>query len=129
MRHFTVDEANALLPMLNAVLQDLQGIQERLREAVEAVRQFEMTAIQNGHGEHAAVFRPEHNLETIQEEMQQRLRYLQGVGVQLKDIQNGVIDFPSRREGRDVYLCWHLGEERVAYWHEISAGFQGRQPL
>ena len=49
--------------------------------------------------------------------------------IELKDLQRGLIDFPTMREGRVVYLCWELGEPEVAYWHELDTGFGGRQPL
>jgi hypothetical protein len=57
------------------------------------------------------------------------IREVVGQGIELKDIDRGLIDFPSPREGRVVYLCWRLGERRIRYWHEVDAGFAGRQPL
>ena len=51
------------------------------------------------------------------------------LGVLLKDLDTGLLDFPHEREGRVVFLCWHPPEERVAFWHEIEAGYPGRQPL
>ena len=62
-------------------------------------------------------------------EMQKALDELDGLGVQLKDIDQGLVDFPSRRDGRVVYLCWRLGEETIAWWHDVDTGFAGRQPL
>ena len=50
-------------------------------------------------------------------------------GIIIRDLQRGLIDFPAMREGREVYLCWIYGEERIDYWHEIDTGFAGRQPL
>jgi hypothetical protein len=54
---------------------------------------------------------------------------LDGIGVQLKRIDDGLVDFPSERDGRVVNLCWRLGEDTIAWWHELDAGFAGRQPL
>jgi hypothetical protein len=54
---------------------------------------------------------------------------LQALGVVVKDLDRGLIDFPHRREGREVYLCWEYGEERIDYWHETDSGYSGRQPL
>jgi hypothetical protein len=51
------------------------------------------------------------------------------MGCVLKDMDQGLVDFLTRRDGREVYLCWRYGEERVAYWHELQAGFAGRRPL
>jgi hypothetical protein len=54
---------------------------------------------------------------------------IRGLGVLLKDPDSGLLDFPHERDGRVVFLCWHPPEERIGYWHEIHAGYQGRQPL
>ena len=51
------------------------------------------------------------------------------IGVELKDYQSGLIDFTGRHQGRDVCLCWRLGEEQVGHWHELDSGFAGRQPV
>ena len=129
MRQFTVAEANDLLPLLTPALEDIRRIHGRILEAVQAVREFEQRAASNGHGENSRVFDPELDTAKLQAEMEQRLRYLHGIGVVLKDIEHGILDFPTRMHGRDVYLCWRLGEESVGYWHDIEAGFAGRQPL
>jgi hypothetical protein len=57
------------------------------------------------------------------------LRQLRDLGAEVKGIDQGLVDFPSLRDGRLVYLCWQVGEDRVMYWHELDAGFAGRQPL
>jgi hypothetical protein len=57
------------------------------------------------------------------------LRQIEAWGVVVRDLDSGICDFRARREGREVYLCWQVGEERIAYWHELDAGFRGRQPL
>jgi hypothetical protein len=129
VRHFTVDEANALIPTLTPLLQDLHALHQRMTRAVEEVQVFERRAIQNGHGENTNVFLPDYSLEAIHSELNERLGYLDRLGIQLKDIENGILDFPTRMHGRDVYLCWRLGEETVAHWHEIESGFAGRRPL
>jgi hypothetical protein len=129
VRHFTVEEANELIPLLTPVLADLRVIHRRMREAVQEIRGFEHRAAGNGQGENTAVFDPDKDVEKIQAEMEERLRYLQGVGVHLKDIENGILDFPTRLFDRDVYLCWRLGEDRVEFWHDVDARFAGRQPL
>jgi hypothetical protein len=75
-------------------------------------------------------------LTQIEEELEKDRRRLQGfveelleLGVEPKSGPDGLIDFPAEQDGRLVYLCWKLGEEEVLYWHEIDAGFRGRQPL
>jgi hypothetical protein len=68
-------------------------------------------------------------VERDQERMREYEGELKSLGVELKDYYTGLIDFPCRMDGREVYLCWRLGEAEVAHWHEIDAGFAGRQKL
>jgi hypothetical protein len=63
------------------------------------------------------------------EKIQRAVKAIEGLGLQLKDINTGLIDFLSERDGREVYLCWRFDEPRVAHWHDLDAGFAGRQPL
>lgn len=128
-RQYTVDEANELLPTLTALIEDLQRMRQRGEEITRDFAEFEARAAKNGHGENTNIFDPDHNLEQMRNEIQQRFLYLQGIGVELKNIEYGIVDFPTRMFGRDVYLCWRLGEESVSYWHDTDAGFAGRQPL
>ncbi len=129
MRHFTVEEANELLPTLTQVLEHLQALAGRLRTAMQEVHRFELRSAQNGHSQKVMPFETDHDLNAIRVDMEQRLEYLHGLGVHLKDIETGILDFPTRMHGHDVYLCWRLGEERVQHWHEIDSGFAGRRPL
>jgi hypothetical protein len=68
-------------------------------------------------------------MEEMQTEMNAGIAKVQGMGIEVKDLAIGLIDFRSIREGREVYLCWKLGEEHVSYWHELDTGYAGRQPL
>lgn len=70
--------------------------------------------------------------EELDRDKQQVLEYveeLKHLGIETKSVTEGLVDFPAIMEGRKVYLCWKLGEPEVAYWHELDAGFRGRQPL
>jgi hypothetical protein len=129
MRHFTREEADALLPTLMPVLLDMQRLHAQLREALKAVAEFARRAAQNGHGEGYGGLTLEQDLKQIRSDLSERLEFVQALGVHLKDIDEGIVDFPSRMSGREVYLCWRLGEDRVTHWHAIETGFAGRQPL
>jgi hypothetical protein len=61
--------------------------------------------------------------------IQHNLRRLQALGIEVKDINHGLVDFPARRDDRDVYLCWRYDEPSITHWHDLDAGFAGRQPL
>jgi hypothetical protein len=67
--------------------------------------------------------------ESLVDEINERLARINSWGVELKGLDEGLVDFPAERDGHTVYLCWKLGEDRIAWWHEIDAGFAGRQPL
>lgn len=129
MRYYTVDEANSLLPTLEPVLEALTDVYIRLQEAGETVRAFEHRAGQNGHGRETRIFDPDMDLDPIRAEMKALLQVLDDAGVVLKDIEIGLIDFPTRLEGRDVYLCWHLGETHVGFWHGVDEGYRDRKPV
>ena len=120
---FTVEEANALLPRLKELLDDLAIHRDALREKAAHLEPILQAAKTNGGGRVGSEYGVEaYNLYLAIE----RIREL---GVLLKDLDMGLLDFPHERDGRVVFLCWHPPEERVGYWHEIEAGYAGRQPL
>ncbi len=122
-RLFTVEEANALLPRLKKLLDDLALHRDALREKTPHLEPILQSAASNGGGRVGSEYGVEaYNLYLAIE----RIREL---GVLLKDLDSGLLDFPHERVGRVVFLCWHPPEERIGYWHEIQAGYQGRQPL
>ena len=120
---FTVEEANALLPKLRELLDDLALHRDALREKAPHLEPILRAAGANGGGRVGSEYGVEaYNLYLAIE----RIRDL---GVLLKDLDTGLLDFPHERDGRVVFLCWHPPEERVQYWHEVEAGYAGRRPL
>ncbi len=120
---FTVEEANSLLPKLQELLGDLALHRDALREKAPYLEPILRAAGANGGGSVGSEYGVEaYNLYLAIE----RIREL---GVLLKDLDMGLLDFPHERDGRVVFLCWHPPEERVGYWHEVEAGYAGRQPL
>ena len=126
-RLFTVDEANGLLPDLIPVLTELKAKKAALDEARIALARLTPTMRSNGHAAEAAA--QERRLRDLTLALATGVRRITGQGVEIKDLDHGLIDFPSLRGNRVVYLCWRLGEGSIAYWHEIDAGFAGRRPL
>jgi hypothetical protein len=123
-KYFTVEEANRLIPQIRAMIERLQRGRRRLlrhRPTSEAVARI---APGNGGGSDAGAY-----LSDYSQTFGRGLAQLQAMGVLLKDVERGLIDFPHWREGREVYLCWKYGEERIDYWHETDSGYTGRQPL
>jgi hypothetical protein len=128
-KYFSVAEANAILPLLRSILRDVTALARDLRD-----RHERLTRVKPVSRSLADAYKEE--LQQIQDEFerdQERMRgyeaELKSLGVELKDYYTGLVDFLHRKDGRDVYLCWRLGEEEVAHWHEIDAGFAGRQRL
>jgi hypothetical protein len=121
-RHFTRAEANALLPQLTTLLSQLLEAKDELTDA-EAHEALSEAAPTNGGGEEgkqvgAAFLEVRRLLETIEQS-----------GIVLRDIDRGLVDFPAVMDGREVYLCWEFGEDDVGYWHDMEAGYGGREPL
>ncbi len=122
-RLFTVEEANALLPTLRNILDEVALHRDALREKAPHMEPILRAATENGGGMAGSEYGVEaYNLYLAIE----RIREL---GVVLKDLDIGLLDFPHERGGRVVFLCWHPPEESVEYWHDLDSGYAGRQPL
>jgi hypothetical protein len=121
-RHFTREEANALLPQLTAMLDRLREAKDDLTDT-EAHEALSESAPGNGGGEEGkqvgvAFLEVRRLLETIEQS-----------GIVLRDIDRGLVDFPAVLDDLEVYLCWELGEDEVGYWHDLETGYGGREPL
>jgi hypothetical protein len=122
-RLFTVEEANALLPRLREILDDVALHRDALREKAPHMEPVLRAAIGNGGGKAGS----EYGVEAYN--LYLDIERIRGLGVVLKDLDMGLLDFPHERDGRVVFLCWHPPEERVEYWHDLDAGYAGRKPL
>ncbi|MGH2710319.1 MAG: DUF2203 domain-containing protein [Actinomycetota bacterium] len=117
---YSVEEANSLLPSLR---ERLERIREARRKVVASAETLRHGATANGGGaEESASLEAMATLRT-------ELEALTAAGIVLRDADTGLIDFPTLREGRLVYLCWRPDEDQVSHWHEVDAGFGGRKPL
>jgi hypothetical protein len=123
-RYFTVEEANCLIPQIKAIVEQLRQGRRRLQRQRPTAEALAQKSGGNGGGSDAVTY-----LSDYSQTFGRGLAQLQALGVVLKDVERGLIDFPHRREGREVYLCWEYGEERIDYWHETDSGYSGRQPL
>jgi len=136
-RHaFTVQEANQLLPRLRQVLRRIRRTQAGAREAFERLQLLDVLwgedVTREGnpdHGEYAAL-REEigEAARSVQATVEAELR-ARGIRFPSGGLEHGLLDFPTSWEGRWVYLCWRIGEDRVGYWHEVDGGFRGRRPI
>jgi hypothetical protein len=121
-RHYTLSEAQALLPAMRQVLARLR----QLRDAIESYHRQLQKRFPYGfdlggptlHRHIRRLFAWNDLLEHLSQQC-----------IIVRDLDRGLVDFPSLREGREVFLCWEEGEPEIAYWHELDAGYDGRQPL
>ncbi|MEX0714382.1 MAG: DUF2203 domain-containing protein [Pirellulales bacterium] len=127
---FTVEQANAVLPLVRAIATDLAELSRDVIERRERLAML-LAGRQRGsrdlYGEELAQI--EEELEKDSQRLQEYVEELRELGVEPKNGPEGLIDFPAVIEGRLVYLCWKLGEPEVQHWHELDAGFPGRRPL
>lgn len=111
-KHFTVSQANSALPYVSRIVDDIAEVYSRVLE------------LRSG-----ADTGDEREYETTMDRLSALVDELHAVGVELKDFELGLVDFPAVHEGRDILLCWKRGEADIDHWHEIDAGLAGRQPV
>ncbi len=125
MKLFSVEEANALLPTVRRIVAAVARAYSRVSVSQEGSREVAELAKTTGGG-----YMPNGVVYVgALLALAERAGELETLGVQLKDYERGLIDFPALMEGREVYLCWEEGEDEIGWWHEVDAGHAGRQPL
>jgi hypothetical protein len=131
MRTFTLEEAQSLLPVLESLLKRaIEG--KREAEQVESGLSDLARRVANSGGmrvDVGNVARLRAEMEAHLERVRESIAEIDSIGVQVKDIENGLLDFPCSLEGQVVLLCWRLGETAIEHWHTVESGFQGRQPV
>lgn len=123
-KYFSVDEANSAVAEISPVVQELVEIKNSIESKIPKIKPVLKKTSSNGGGSKALT---DHMISINR--MEELVGNLNNTGCILKDINMGLIDFPHLKDGREVYLCWKLGEKKVSFWHEIDAGFAGRKPI
>jgi len=129
-RHFTVVEANALLSTVRPIVERMVERRREMRAQLE--RQEELGGITKTNG---GGFNPrlpadiDAALQDAARDVSACIEELTGLGVQVKDLDTGLVDFPAERAGEEILLCWQLGEDEIRWWHTLDGGFAGRRPL
>jgi len=131
MKTFTLDEAQSLLPvlesLLNRAIEARQAAGELQEELSELMRRVMLTGGMKVDA--AAVRAKKTTLEGLVQRAKDSLQEIDAIGVQVKDLDTGLLDFPCLLEGETVLLCWKRGETRIDFWHRMEDGFRGRQPI
>ncbi len=127
-RLFTLEEATELMPRVRKLVQKMQSAKQ---EADQARQQFEQLDASHARGNGYDMKREQLATKIVEymRSVRQDMEALQSIGCELKDLEMGLIDFPSKRDNRIINLCWKIDEEKIAYWHSLDTGFGSRQPL
>ena len=122
-KHFTLEEARALLPELRSIFQDAHRRRDVVQQTdSELGEELKQTGADVGGEKVSGLL-----MDMLQLNVQ--IRRLQDMGVQIKDFERGLVDFPHIRDGREVFLCWELNEDDIEFWHDIDCGYAGRERL
>jgi hypothetical protein len=121
--YFTLTEAKAALQIIKPLMEKIQTIRQKILVQKPEVWPVVEKAAGNGGSQAASL------LVMDFEQLDQSVHQIQATGAVLKDINLGLLDFSAWRADHEVYLCWKYGEQNIEYWHEIEAGFAGRQPI
>jgi hypothetical protein len=130
MRHFTAEEANAALAGVRPLVEQLVALRREHVVALAREEELERKVRGNGGGiPPASLAEATAAAAELARELARLVDEIGKCGAQVKDLDSGLVDFPARRRGETVLLCWKLGEEEIRYWHRIEDGFAGRRPL
>ncbi|WP_442601633.1 DUF2203 domain-containing protein [Paenibacillus sp. KN14-4R] len=128
-KYFTLQEANDLLPELDKQLAYLQSMKDEFRVKYTKLRRLTAIVTPKTGARYDEQFRLECELEFIQIEAMSYMDNFYRLGVQVKDVDHGLIDFPAKIDGEEVLLCWRRGEQRISFYHSKEDGFAGRRRL
>jgi hypothetical protein len=126
-KYFTAEEANRMLPLVRAIVQDIVVLYESLRERHGQLQELNEETVPLARREELEGLRDQ--FDEDEERLRDYVEELRRLGVEFKGFDLGLVDFPCWRDGREVYLCWKLGEAAVEHWHEVADGFTGRQKV
>lgn len=131
--HFTVGDVDALIPTLERIFVDvlqlragLRGLETKLERANVRMSREELLESDDGSPD---IRRAKALFRGYYEALSDQLARIKALGGDVKDVETGLVDFPSRRRGEDILLCWRFGEKKVEYWHPVDGGFAARQPV
>jgi hypothetical protein len=132
-QYFTAAEANQRLPLVRVIVQDIVGLYKDVHERRERLNRISQSPGASKRDEETLyseeLRQTEEDLDKDIVRLDVFVDELRELGCELKDFHTGLIDFLTLVDGREAYLCWKLGEDDIAFWHELDAGFQGRQSL
>ena len=131
MKTFTLDEAQSLLPVLESLLKRAMEARRAAQSVESELNELPQRIYLSGgmRVNSASIAKQRAEVEEHLKQVQESIAEIDAIGVQVKDLDSGLLDFPCRIDGQVVLLCWRMGERAIEHWHTVEAGFQGRQPL
>ena len=131
MKTFTLDEAQSLLPVLEALLKRAQEGKQAAEEVESGLSEITRRIYLSGgmRVDVTAVGRLRADMESHLKQVRESIEEIDSIGVQVKDLESGLLDFPFRLDDEVVLLCWRLGEPAIEHWHTMDSGFKGRRPV
>ena len=129
-RLFTVEEASGLIPWLEENLKELALLYSRLKQSQLDYQDLSRRRNNNGHSSSdEEIESARKDVNKFSGEIESGMEAILQEGILVRHVESGLVDFPSTRDGREVYLCWLLGEKDIRFWHETNVGYSSRQPL
>ena len=126
---FTLDEANALVPWLQEKFLDLELRRQQYLAAQKRFDEIVHDPTKDGSTPDLELAEVAASVKSLAARVEDTVQEILDRGIILRDVSSGLVDFPSQRDGREVFLCWIGGEEEIRFWHETNFGFEHRQPL
>ncbi|MQG19208.1 MAG: DUF2203 family protein [SAR202 cluster bacterium] len=130
-RYFSLEEAQELVSWLKEIFNYLNPLLQQSDELNDSIEQLQNPVVSNGLDDVVVdrITFMSSELNRIFSEVNEKIELIHQRGILVKNLQQGLVDFPYMYENREVYLCWHVGENEIKYWHEINTGFAGRNLL
>lgn len=128
-RRFTLEQAESLLPRLAHLLLEIRKLNTQHDGLQERLVALSLRMRSNGHALETQLARARQAAEEKASALRRMIDRVHEMGCERKDIDQGLVDFRTLKDGQEVYLCWRLGEPRIVWWHPLEAGFAGRRPL
>ena len=131
MKTFTLDEAQSLLPVLESLLKRAMEGRRSAQDLESGLNGLAQRIYFSGgmRVDSAGIARQRAEMEAHLKQVRESIAEIDAIGVQVKDLETGLLDFPCRVDDQVVLLCWRMGEPAIDHWHTVEAGFQGRQPV
>jgi len=124
-KYFNIEETERLLPKIERILRKTIS----LNKALDLLSSIEIEVYDDDYNNLRRVTKLNKQFHKLSHEFYEDIEKLEDLGCVIKDLEIGIIDFYSRFEGRDIFLCWKLGEKTIKFWHEVESGYEGRKPI